>query len=113
MMTIPITQNGLKDPYEILPGTKAKYRNSIFLERAIIGERLRLGMGLPVRDSGRAYRGIIRTISKKVQLRKNTMMILSDQHRQVCLQCLPRKESSRNRCLSEGLSVTSMSGSMS
>lgn len=37
-------------PYEILPGTKAKYRNSIFLERAIIGERLRLGMGLPVRD---------------------------------------------------------------
>ncbi|MCF0106734.1 MAG: 4Fe-4S dicluster domain-containing protein [Holdemanella sp.] len=37
-------------PYEILPGTKAKYRTSIFLERAIIGERLRLGMGLPVRD---------------------------------------------------------------
>ena len=37
-------------PYEILPGTKAKYRDSIFLERAIIGERLRLGMGLPVRD---------------------------------------------------------------
>ena len=37
-------------PYEILPGTKAKYRDSIFLEGAIIGERLRLGMGLPVRD---------------------------------------------------------------
>ena len=37
-------------PYEILPGAKAKYRNSIFLERAIIGERLRLGMGLPVRE---------------------------------------------------------------
>ena len=37
-------------PYEILPGTKAKYRDRIFLERAIIGERLRLGMGLPVRD---------------------------------------------------------------
>lgn len=37
-------------PYEILPGTKAKYRNNIFLERAIIGERLRLGMGLPIRD---------------------------------------------------------------
>ena len=36
-------------PYEILPGTKATYRNNIFLERAIIGERLRLGMGLPVR----------------------------------------------------------------
>lgn len=37
-------------PYEILPGTKAKYRNSIFLERAIIGERLRIGMGLPLRE---------------------------------------------------------------
>lgn len=37
-------------PFEILPGTKAKYRNSIFLERAIIGERLRLGMGLPLRE---------------------------------------------------------------
>lgn len=39
-------------PYEILPGTQAKYRNSIFLERAIIGERLRLGMGLPLREMG-------------------------------------------------------------
>ena len=37
-------------PYEILPGTKSKYRDSIFLERAIIAERLRLGIGLPVRD---------------------------------------------------------------
>ncbi len=37
-------------PYELLPGTQAKYRDSIFLERAIIGERLRLGMGLPLRD---------------------------------------------------------------
>ena len=39
-------------PYEILPGTKAKYRSDIFLERAIVGERLRLGMGLPVRETG-------------------------------------------------------------
>lgn len=39
-------------PYEILPGTDAKYRNSIFLERAIVGERLRLGMGLPIRNMG-------------------------------------------------------------
>ncbi len=36
-------------PYKILPGHKASYRNSIFLERAIIGERLRLGIGLPLR----------------------------------------------------------------
>ena len=37
-------------PYEIIQGKQAKYRDSVFLERAIIGERLRLGMGLPVRD---------------------------------------------------------------
>ncbi len=36
-------------PYKILPGEQATYRESIFLERAIIGERLRLGIGLPLR----------------------------------------------------------------
>ena len=36
-------------PYKIVPGEVATYRESIFLERAIIGERLRLAMGLPVR----------------------------------------------------------------
>ena len=36
-------------PFEILPGERATYRDSIFLERAIIGERLRLGIGLPLR----------------------------------------------------------------
>ena len=34
-------------PYKILPGEVSKYRDSIFLERAIVGERLRLSMGLP------------------------------------------------------------------
>lgn len=37
-------------PYKILPGEKATYRDSIFLERAIVGERLRLSIGLPVRN---------------------------------------------------------------
>ncbi len=36
-------------PYKILPGEIGKYRDSIFLERAIIGERLRLSMGLSLR----------------------------------------------------------------
>lgn len=35
-----------KLPYQILPGDKATYRESIFLERAIIGERIRLALGL-------------------------------------------------------------------
>ena len=36
-------------PYKIVPGEIGKYRDSIFLERAITGERLRLAIGLPVR----------------------------------------------------------------
>ncbi len=38
-------------PYKILPGENATYRESIFLERAIIGERLRLAIGLPIRSA--------------------------------------------------------------
>ena len=38
-----------KLPYIIVPGEEAKYRESIFLERAIAGERVRLAMGLPLR----------------------------------------------------------------
>ncbi len=37
-------------PYKMLKG-KAKYRESIFLERAIVAERLRLAIGLPVRSA--------------------------------------------------------------
>ena len=37
-------------PYKILPGEVATYRDSIFLERAIVGERLRVAMGLPLRN---------------------------------------------------------------
>ena len=36
-------------PYKIVPGEMASHRESIFLERAIAGERVRLAMGLPMR----------------------------------------------------------------
>ena len=35
-------------PYDIMPGEVGNIRNDIFLERAIVGERLRLAMGLPL-----------------------------------------------------------------
>ena len=35
-------------PYEIVPGEIATYRESVFLERAIVQERIRLAMGLPL-----------------------------------------------------------------
>lgn len=47
---INLTERMEAIPYEIIKGKQAHYRNSIFLERAIIGERLRLGIGLPTRD---------------------------------------------------------------
>ncbi len=36
-------------PYKIIPGEIATYRESVFTERAIVGERLRLAIGLPNR----------------------------------------------------------------
>lgn len=38
--------------FEIIPGEVANYRDSVFKERAIVGERLRLTLGLPVRTAG-------------------------------------------------------------
>ena len=36
-------------PYTIVPGDRPLHRESVFLERAIAGERVRLAMGLPMR----------------------------------------------------------------
>ena len=38
-------------PYKIIPGEVGNFRNDVFLERAIVGERLRLAMGLPCRGA--------------------------------------------------------------
>lgn len=40
-------------PYQIIPGDVATYRESVFLERAIVGERIRLAMGLPLQGVDR------------------------------------------------------------
>lgn len=36
-------------PYKIIPGEIETYRESIFIERAVVGERLRLALGMPLR----------------------------------------------------------------
>lgn len=41
-----------KSLYNIIPGEEASYRSDIFKERAIVGERMRLAMGLDVRSAG-------------------------------------------------------------
>jgi [FeFe] hydrogenase (group B1/B3) len=40
-----------KLPYKIIPGERASHRESIFLERAIVGERLRLCIGLSLQSA--------------------------------------------------------------
>ncbi len=38
-------------PYKIIPGEVGTFRNNVFWERAIVGERLRLALGLPYRSA--------------------------------------------------------------
>lgn len=45
-------------PYRIIPGEISTYRESVFLERAIVGERMRLAMGLPFRAASEHAPGI-------------------------------------------------------
>ena len=48
-------------PYKIIPGEVATYRESVFLERAIVGERLRAAMGLslqPMTDFALTSKGV-------------------------------------------------------
>ena len=37
-------------PYTIIPGEVSEYRNDIFIERAVVGERLRVAMGMSLRS---------------------------------------------------------------
>lgn len=38
-------------PYKIIPGEVGSFRNNVFWERAIVGERVRLALGLPYRGA--------------------------------------------------------------
>ena len=53
-------QRNLQDledlPYEIIPGEVAIYRDSIYRERAIVGERLRLAMGMSLNPADKPTR---------------------------------------------------------
>ena len=64
-------------PYKIVPGSKAVYRESIFLERAIVEERLRLAIGLPLRP-----------IEEQKCDRRKVLRSTACKHNQVCLQRL-------------------------
>ena len=44
----PVEKTIEEIPYRVIPGEVGNFRNDVFLERAIVGERLRLAMGLPL-----------------------------------------------------------------
>ena len=48
---IPAANTVEEIPYHIIPGETGSFRRDVFLERAIVGERVRLAMGLPCRDA--------------------------------------------------------------
>ena len=86
----PIDKRIEELPYKIIPGEVGNFRNDVFLERAIVGERLRLAMGLPNRSAA-----------------EHAPLSATDQRDQVCLQRLSGKTGLCNRGMS-GLSGSSM-----
>ena len=44
---IPAANTVEEIPYHIIPGETGNFRSDVFLERAIVGERVHLAMGLP------------------------------------------------------------------
>ena len=96
-------------PYKIIPGEVATYRDSIFLERAVVGERLRVAMGMSLRKITEHA-----PISKGVEqyYRRKILRTAAYQCDQIRLQCLSGEESHDNRRMS-GLSGTSMRGGLS
>ena len=76
-------------PYKIIPGEVGNFRNDVFLERAIVGERLRLAMGLPSRSAAEHA-----PLSDNIEAAdKAETYYTFNQCDQVCLQCLQGKES--------------------
>ena len=66
-------------PFELIPGEISTYRDSIFLERAVIGERLRLAMGLPVQrlaDYARVSDGIEAALSPESYYEKPLINVI-------------------------------------
>ena len=99
-----------KLPFKIIPGERATYRDSIFLERAIVGERLRLGIGLPVRRMDE-HSSLSDGIEESAIAEKYYDDPLVNVIKFACNAC-PEKDGCGNRYVS-GLSGTSMQGGMS
>ena len=76
-------------PFKIIPGEIGTYRDSLFLERAVVGERLRLAMGLPLRkfsEFSLLSDGVEKALDPEVYYEK-----AAHQCHQIRLQQMPRQ----------------------
>ena len=67
-------------PYKILPGEVATYRDSIFLEREPLRERLRVAMGLPLRNISEHapdFKGVASLIERNIMSRPLSILLNS------------------------------------
>ena len=88
----PIDKRIEELPYKIIPGEVGNFRNDVFLERAIVGERLRLAMGLPYRGAGDPAPCI--RWDRGGRPAGNVLYAAADQCDQICPQCVCRKKGS-------------------
>ena len=84
-------------PHKIIPGEVARYRQSILVERAIVGERLRLAIGLPVRDLSE-YTSTADAIEESVVAEKYYEPPLINIITFACNACPPKQVRVSNMC---------------
>lgn len=77
-------------PYKIIEGEEAQYRDSIFLERAIVGERLRVAMGMSLRDMTE-HAPISRGVDESMVAEKYYEPPLIDIIKFACHKCPPKR----------------------
>ena len=76
-------------PYKIIPGEVAKYRQNILVERAVVSERIRLAIGLPLRNVSE-YEPTDAYLEDSLVAEK-VLRSPADQHHFLCLQRLPHQ----------------------
>jgi [FeFe] hydrogenase (group B1/B3) len=84
-------------PHKILPGVEAKYRQNIIVERAIVAERLRLAIGLPLRDLS-VYASTAASIESSVVAQKYYEPPLINIISYACNACPPKQVRVSNMC---------------
>ena len=102
-----------KIPYTIIPGEEGKLRKDIFLERAIVEERVRLAMGLPTRRMDEHNSVVSGLEDASIAERPDAPMIVLSRRarKRYCssTKCTDSPNRSRMHCCQAWKTVTSLS----